>query len=168
MRAHLTEPCLAALLATLAWGVYASDSQANQRPVEFIGVFQPGVPSFALDPQRCPDPTHPLLLTFQGEAYTTLGHATFEQSHCEGFDHTSFRRGVQTITLGSGDQLLGTYSGLLHDTPTTAVDGRLIIDGTYRNMGGTGRFKFAHGSGISMGTVDTTKGLALISVSGTL
>ena len=168
MRAYMTNPCLPLLLGTLALGVSPSAGQANQRPVDFVGVFHPGVPSLTLDRQRCPDPTHPLLFTFQGEAYTTAGHARFEQSHCEAADHTSFSRGLQTISFDDGDQLFGRYSGLLHVTPTTQVDGRLIIDGTYRNTGGTGRFRFAHGSGISAGAVDTMTGIAVISVSGTL
>jgi hypothetical protein len=168
MRAHSTIRALAVVLTLLPWGAHASENPANQRPVDFIGIFHPGVPGFSFDRARCPEPSHPLLLTFRGEAYTTVGHARFEQSHCEDFEHTSFRRGVQTIKFDNGDELLGAYSGALLPTPTTATDGRLIIDGMYRNTGGTGRFKHADGHGISIGTVDTMTGLAVVSVSGTL
>jgi hypothetical protein len=145
------------------------DDGDGRRKVDFVGVFHPVVTGFAMDASRCPDPQHPLLLTFQGDAYTTLGHATFEQSHCEGFDHTSFERGRQAITFDDrGDRLLGTYSGSLLATPTTSGDLRLIIDGLYHNTGGTGRFTHAHGRGISAGVVDSATGEAEVAVSGTL
>jgi hypothetical protein len=153
---------------TIAPGIADADANGRRAKVDFIGVFHPVFTGGRLDRERCPDRSHPILFTFQGEAFTTLGHATFEQSHCEAPDHSSFRRGEQTITFDSGDVLYGAYQGDLLATPTTAMDGRLIIDGTYRNMGGTGTLSNAHGGGISAGFVDTTNGSAEVTVSGSL
>ena len=144
------------------------NSPPSRRELDFIGFFQPALVGVLIDAERCPDSSHPLLLTFVGEAFTTLGHATFEQSHCEGNDHRSFRRGRQTLTFAGGDQLFARYSGVLIRTPTTESDGRLIIDGLYRNDGGTGSLKNAHGRGITAGVVDTSTGIAQVTVTGTL
>ena len=65
----------------------------------------------------------------------------------------------------------GTYSASVIVTPTTGQDGRVMIDGTYRNTGGTGSFEHAHGSGISAGVFIASGPLAgrgQIAVSGTL
>ena len=105
---------------------------------------------------------------FRGSAQTTLGRAQLTQSHCEDPDHTSFRRGLQTVTFENGAQLFGTYHGRLLATPTTGVDFQLIIDGGYRNTGGTGPLANARGMGISAGTVDIRTGGAVIAVSGSL
>ena len=152
-------------------GVTADGGDGPERkrpPVGFIGVFRPVFTGAGMDPERCPDPSHPLLFTFTGEAYTTLGRARFEQSHCEAVDHTSFRRGLQTITFENGEKLFGTYRGELLSTPTSHLDHRLVIDGIYRNRGGTGSLNDARGSGISAGVVDTSTGGAEVTVSGTL
>jgi hypothetical protein len=160
------------LLFTISLGLTAMTAAAGDgrkdRPVPFLGVFHPVFAGGGIAPDRCPDPSHPLLLTFTGEAYTTLGRAKFEQSHCEAADHSSFRRGLQTITFENGEMLFGTYRGDLLPTPTTVTDGRLIIDGTYHNQGGTGSLKDARGSGISAGVVNTSTGGAEVTVSGTL
>jgi hypothetical protein len=156
------------LIATIVPSSALADEPERQPKVDFIGVFRPVPVAFGADPVRCPEPSHRLLLTFQGIAYTTLGRATFTQSHCQAADHSSFRRGEQTITFDNGDQLFGSYSGVLLPTPTTATDGRLIIDGIYRNVGGTGALEHAHGRGISIGIVDTATGFATVTVSGKL
>ena len=158
-------PAALLLLAPLAAN---AGGDSTDDGVPFVGVFHPIVTGFSVDPIRCPDASHPLALTFTGEADTTLGHVTFTQSHCEDFTHTSFRRGLQVITIADGSQLSGTYHGQLLPTPTTAIDGKLIIDGVYRNTGGTGTLSKAHGMGISAGVVDTTTGAAEVAVSGTL
>jgi hypothetical protein len=141
----------------------------HRRQKDFIGIFYPvlkGLP--IVDARRCPDASHPLLMTFDGVAYTNLGQATFEQSHCVDFDQTSFRRGQQAITFANGDKLFGVYSGSLLPTPTTASDGRVIIDGLYRNVGGTGQLTHAHGRGVSAGAVNIATGSAEVTVTGTL
>jgi hypothetical protein len=144
------------------------ERHGDTRQKEFIGVFYPVVTGITLDVQRCPDPTHPILLSFAGSAQTTFGRAQFEQSHCEDQAHSSFRRGVQTITFDGGWQLFGRYHGRLLPTPTSGVDNLLIVSGKYRNAGGTGPFATAHGEGMSAGTVNVTTGAATVTVSGTL
>jgi hypothetical protein len=146
----------------------ADDDHRRSRKEDFVGVFYPAVSGVGFDALRCPDSSHPILLTFVGTAQTTLGRAQLEQSHCEDSEHTSFRRGIQTLTLADGTQLFGSYRGELLATPTTSVDGLLIIHGTYRNTGGTAGLSKARGIGISAGTVDTRTGAAVVSVSGTL
>ena len=94
----------------------------------FIGVFRPVFTGAGMDPERCPDPSHPLLFTFTGEASTTLGRARFEQSHSEAVDHTSFRDGLQTISFENGEKLFGTYRGELLSMPTSHLDHRRFIE----------------------------------------
>ena len=134
----------------------------------FIGVFYPAITAVAVDPTRCPDASHPLLLTFAGDAFTTLGHATFTQSHCQDFAQTSFRRGEKVVTFANGDQLFGVYHGDLLPTPTTGSDGKVVIDAVYRNVGGTGAMSTMHGTGTSAGLVDAATGSAVVTESGTL
>ena len=169
MRKRSTTFLLALSLGLTAMTAAAGDGEGQKhRAVDFIGVFHPVFAGGGMDPERCPDPSHPLLLTFTGQAYTTLGRAQFEQSHCEAADHTSFRRGLQTIMFENGEKLFGTYRGELLTTPTTDVDRRLMVDGIYHNQGGTGSLKDAHGRGISAGVVNTSTGGAEVTVSGTL
>lgn len=158
---------LACLLLSVPCLAFGSDD-GKGRPARLVGVFYPTITSYDVDPVRCPDPSHPFLLTFAGSAQTTLGHAQFTQSHCEGPRHTSFRRGLQTVTFDDGWQLFGTYEGDLIATPTTPTDALLIASGRYRNTGGTGPYEGVRGSGLSAGTVDTNTGAAVIAVSGSL
>jgi hypothetical protein len=175
MRFHslLTRSILAAAL-TVPCVVLASDGSADHgrdgkpRDVTLIAVYQGQLTGFGLDPSRCPDASHPVLLTLEGDADTTLGHGTYTQSHCEDEAHTSFRRGEFTLVLDTGDELNAVYSGQILGTPTTASDGKVIIDGAYRNTGGTGRLKRAHGRGLTAGVVDTTSGAVQITTVGTL
>lgn len=168
MRQRIVITGAASILLCLTASLALGDDGRHGRPAPFVGVFYPVISGVAFDATRCPDPSHPLLFSFTGLAQTTLGRAQFTQSHCEALDHTSFRRGVQVITLESGWQLFGAYHGRLRATPTTGVDFQLVIDGRYRNTGGTGPFKNADGDGISAGTVDVRTGGAVIAVSGTL
>ena len=169
----MKRPCCAVLigsiLVSLSGSSFANENDNDQgRPTKFVGVFTPVIEGVGIDTKRCPDTTHPFLLTFSGSAQTTLGRAQFTQSHCEDPDHTSFRRGLQTITFDNGAQLFGTYQGRLLATPTTSVDFQLIIDGQYRNTGGTGPLANARGLGISAGNVDIRTGGAVVAVSGAL
>jgi hypothetical protein len=154
-----------AVALALAQGGSAQDRRARSSD-PFIGAFSPRVTSLGPNATRCPDPSHPLLLRFKGEAYTSLGRATLEQSHCETPDHTSFRRGEQTLTFADGQTLRGTYSGELRSTPTTATDGRVILDGVYTAEGGTGQFEQAHWTGACAGVVDTGNGSAEFTIRG--
>lgn len=169
MRSQLTTLVLAGIAAVLPLAVPNSQKPEQLPPsrADFVGVFQARLVGFSRDPIRCPD-THPNLLSFTGEAQTTLGRATFQQSHCEDDTHSSFRRGEQTITFDDGQMLFGTYGGSILPTPTTPFDQRVIVDGFYRNTGGTGRFEHVRGHGISAGVVDITNGSAIVTVSGTL
>ena len=169
MRSHLTTLVLAGLAAALPLATTSSQKpeQLPPRRADFVGVFQARLVGFSPGSNRCPD-SHPNLLSFTGEAQTTLGHATFQQSHCEDDSHTSFRDGEETITFDDGQMLFGTYHGSILPTPTTPFDQRVIIDGSYRNTGGTGRFEHVRGHGISAGAVDITTGSAIVAVSGTL
>ena len=153
-------------LPSLAFADEGDNDQGNT--TKFVGVFNPVIEGIGIDTKRCPDVSHPYLLTFNGSAQTTLGRAQLVQSHCENPDHTSFRRGLQTLTFANGAQLFGTYQGRLLATPTTGIDFQLIIDGRYRNTGGSGALANARGMGISAGTVDIRTGGAIVAVSGAL
>jgi hypothetical protein len=161
-----------AIVASLSSVVIAADKNSVSRgPKEdFIGVFYvqaAGLPQE--DPIRCSDPSYPLRLDFSGVAYTNLGRATFTQSHCEGTDHAAARDGEEVITFDSGGETLyGTYSATVIVTPTTNRDGQVIIDGSYRNTGGTGSLEHMHGRGISAGVFNVFNGRGQITVTGTL
>jgi len=159
--------CLLATSLLAAPSVVLAGEDGHSR-ADFIGVFYPAVTVVAVDPTRCPDASYPLLLTFAGEAFTNVGHATFTQSHCQDFAQTSFRRGEKIVTFASGDQLFGVYHGDLLPTPTTGSDGKVVIDAVYRNVGGTGAFSTMHGTGTSAGLVDAASGSAVITEIGTL
>lgn len=136
---------------------------------DFIGVFF--VQALALpapDPIRCTDPSYPNRIDFAGVAYTNLGRVTVTQSHCEGDDHATAHDGQEVMTFPNGDILYGAYTASVLVTPTTGTDGRVIIDGTFRNTGGTGAFKHVHGRGISTGVFNTLNGSGQIAVNGTL
>ena len=169
MRSRLTTLVLAGMATALPLATPRAQKPEQLPPsrADFVGVFQARLVGFSRDTVRCPD-THPNVLSFTGEAQTTLGHATFQQSHCEDDNHTSFRRGDQTITFDDGQTLFGTYGGSILPTPTTQFDQRVIVDGFYRNTGGTGRFEHVRGHGISAGVVDITTGSATVTVTGTL
>lgn len=132
----------------------------------FVGFYSGALTGFEpAGPPRCPS-SHPWLITVEGDAYTSAGHLTFTQSHCEDDNHTSFRRGEQTGTTDTGDVLYGRYQGQI-----MWIDSNLpmvIVDGKYQNMGGTGIFKSAYGSGTSVGVVDASKGTAQTTVDGRL
>jgi len=153
----------------LAVGGTTDDKRPRHQ--DFVGVFYAS-PDTSVPPgpnaERCPDPGQPILFTFTGYAYTNLGKATFVQSHCEATDNSSFGRGQEAITFENGDKLFGTYEGDTIVSPTTATDFQVIVDGTYRNTGGTGALARAHGRGISAGHVDVRFGTARIAVSGSL
>jgi len=149
---------LAASWATLAGGDDRCDDQA------FIGVFRPQTTVVSADPQRCPA-THPLLFTISGKAQTTVGPLDFVQSHCEDYAHTGFRRGVSKMTAVDGDVLNGTYRGQIVLSPDGTY---VVIDGTYANTGGTGKFSRAHGKGLSAGTISFVSGEIILAVTGTL
>lgn len=161
-----------ALLATLAgaasWAALAAgdyDRAGRNNDQDFVGLFRPQSTVVATDPHRCPDRTHPLLFTITGKAQTTAGPADFIQSHCEDAAHTSFRRGFQKITAADGDVLYGVYKGQILLSPDGTY---VVIDGTYANTGGTGKFADARGRGVSAGTIDFATGEIIIAVTGSL
>ena len=93
------------------------------------------------------------------DSRTTLGRAQLEQSHCEDFGRTSFRRGVQTLTLADGTQLFGSYRGELLRDSDYKRRRTGSSDGTYRNTGGSAGLSKARGTGVS-GLAPLTLGLA--------
>jgi len=164
---HKTPKILLATLALAAsWAALAGgddrDSRCDEQP--FIGVFRPQSTVVSQDPQRCPA-THPLLFTISGKAQTTAGPLDFVQSHCEDYAHTSFRRGVSKMTAVDGDVLFGTYKGQIVLSPDGSY---VVVDGSYANIGGTGKFARAHGKGTSAGTIDFSTGEIILAVTGGL
>jgi hypothetical protein len=145
-----------------------ADDRRNERRTAYVGIFLPVPTGASVDPVRCPDATHPILLSFSGTAQTTEGAATFVQSHCANPEGTSFTRGLQDTTLASGWKMTGTYAGRILPTPSTPTDGVVILDGRYRNTGGTGPYVRATGSGVAAGAINTRTGASSVTVSGTL
>lgn len=160
--------CLSALLAHAAPAAAQANQGIGAGRDMFIGVFNVVNTGAAPNPQRCPDADHPQLLSFTGIAYTTLGSATFTQTHCQNLAQSSFIRGEKRITFSTGEMLFASYQGRLMPTPTTATDGRIVVEATWRNNGGTGSLSQARGIGSSAGTVDTFTGATTIAEHGRL
>jgi len=159
-----------ALLATLAGvasfaALAAGDSgRGHRNEGGFIAVFRPQSLDWSSDAQRCPAP-NPLVLTMTGRAQTTVGLADVVQIHCEDSGHTVIRGGVSKMTMADGQVLQGTYEGRI----MRSADGTfVVIDGTYVNTGGTGKFARAHGKGVSAGSLDFATGDVIIAVTGSL
>lgn len=168
MSTLITKAIFTAMLLTATCATLADDGLGGGKPQVFAGVFYPAFSAPpVLDPARCPA-THPILFQFQGHSNTTLGYAAIAQSHCEDYEHTSFVRGLQTITTQNGDMLHGTYEGKILPTPTTGSDGALVVSGQFRNTGGTGVFAKANGKGVTVGTVNLFTGAVVIAVTGDL
>lgn len=165
MKASVNRTLPAILLMGAAAMAFAGTEDGSSRfGADLLGVFRPETMNFSIDPQRCPDASHPLLAQITGTAHTNLGTAPFVQSHCEDFAHTSFRRGQMTLTTSSGDQLFGTYKGQL----VASGDGIILVDGHYEDVGGTGTLANSHGNGVSVGTINTLTGEIIIALKGTL
>ena len=90
MRTRFSMPIIAALLLA-APCLSLADPPGNEGRATLIGLFCPVLTGATLDPNRCPEPSHPVTLNFAGIAYTTLGAATVTQSHCQDTAQTSFR-----------------------------------------------------------------------------
>jgi len=159
------------LVATLAGilscaALAAADSgRGSRNNHEFIAVFKPQSTVVVKDnPERCPEP-HPLFFTMSGKAQSTIGEVEFVQTHCEDAAHTVFVRGDSKFTTTDGDVLQGTYEGrILH-----SADGKfVIVDGTWKNTGGTGKFTRARGKGVSAGSLDFATGEIIITFTGSL
>ena len=80
---------------------------------------------------------------------THLGRVTWEAEHCFYADFT-FGGAELTITAANGDQLFGTYDGMMTGA-TTWIDTMIILDGT-------GRFEGATGEVAESGWVDMDSG----------
>jgi hypothetical protein len=79
------------------------------------------------------------------------------------FSSTSF-----TLTTNSGDQIVASYSGTAAIDPTTYL---LVLNGTFKFTGGTGRYQKVRGEGRLVGAEDisalpTAKGF--VTFSGTI
>jgi hypothetical protein len=168
MKTDLRKTKKAAMALGMALATASAQPTEDAREPVFVGVFQPAIERVTRDPLRCPDATHPLLFQLRGTAQTSLGAAALVQSHCEDEAHTSFRRGEQLLTLGTGPSISGVYEGRIRATPSTAADGVLILEGRYRHTGGSGLAERPNGSGITAGSVNTKTGAVLITISGTL
>jgi hypothetical protein len=74
----------------------------------------------------------------------TLGHFRLQASHRTDTTTGAFLRGTLSLTLGTGEKILGTYSGheLATAQPTVSE-----VRGDVAFSGGTGRFAKAKGSG---------------------
>lgn len=163
---HISKALLATLAGAASFATLAAgdSGRGHRNDAEFIAVFRPQSMDWAKDPQRCPDP-NPLVLTMTGKAQTTVGLADVVQTHCEDAGHTLIRGGVSKMTLANGDVLQGTYEGRI----TRSADNTfVIIDGTWANTGGTGKFGHAHGKGVSAGSLDFATGEVIIAARGSL
>ena len=64
-----------------------------------------------------------------------------------------------------GVELNGTYRGQIVLSPDGSF---VVIDGTFNNTGGTGKFAGARGRGVSAGTIDFATGEIILAVTGCL
>ncbi len=77
----------------------------------------------------------------------------------------SFTNGNLVVTAANGDQLRVQYAGTLAPTATQPI---FAITGTYRIVGGTGRFASASGTGAIGGVENLATGQGQLSLNGTI
>jgi hypothetical protein len=155
-RAGPIEPGAELHVAHAAGG--ASAAQADKQ-VPFRGTF---TYTDVLAPGgRCPTLTDEI----RGTGYAThLGRFTTVQSHCVAPPSLAFTDGRYSFTAANGDQMRGTYSGVLVPLapPVYAVDGRWTI------TGGTGRFAGATGGGDASGELNLAASSGTVVLDGTI
>ena len=95
---------------------------------------------FGEEPDWCPTGFAPVHIEGSGTA-SHMGVIDVETWHCSNLDSGEFVMGVEVTTAANGDELHGTYSGLL--TPITETE--WICDTYHVYDGGTGRFGSASG-----------------------
>jgi hypothetical protein len=130
---------VAAVALLLAATPAAASPDADQeRPYRVVwsGSFQ----MFGEEPNWCPPDLVPVHIEGSGIA-SHMGAIEVETWHCSDLDAGEFVLGVEVITAANGDELHGTYTGLL--TPITETE--WTCDTYHVYDGGTGRFSNASG-----------------------
>jgi hypothetical protein len=87
-------------------------------------------------------------VTHMGETYMYAEHCSYA---VDGAPDGTYGQGEFTLVAGNGDILYGTYTNGSSLTPPPVVG---FTDDVTFHDGGTGRFTFASGSGVDLGSVD--------------
>jgi hypothetical protein len=155
------------ILLVFGLTIFSSDLLAKDvggKTVPISGFFSGYLLDFNVDPgviaDRCNPPDGKFawaVTSFEGwGTMTHLGNSYMYADHCSygipgaGPDGT-YGEGEITVTASNGDILLATYTGGISfpsDTVIGFMDHFTFIDG------GTGRFTFASGGGVDVGTVN--------------
>jgi hypothetical protein len=151
----------------------AAGPGGTDRP--FKGTFAGQLLGFNEDPDyieaRCDDPTRTWAVTsFEGWGTAThLGSTYVYAEHCsyttEGIPDGTYGEGELTMVADNGDVLIGTYTAGISLSPPPVIgfmDYFTFVDG------GTGRFTFASGSGMEVGSVDLGDGSFTLQMEGAI
>jgi len=151
---------VAVLVAVMAAPVSAKKPDPTELPL--MGEFSGRLIGFgAVEEGRC-DATPEgkvawAVTSFEGWGTAThLGKAYVYAEHCSYADEVTgpdgtYGEGEFTITADNGDILLGTYTNGVSLSPPPIIG--FMDDMTFIN-GGTGRFSYASGGGVEMGSVN--------------
>jgi hypothetical protein len=131
--------------ALLAVAVPAAAGQSVERPIEenlsgyTIGmVYSPSFPGGDTFDGRCSQPSQWVSTSAGSGVISHLGRVSWTTEHCFQLFAGTFGDAELVITAANGDQLFGTYDGVM--TGETSFAESLVI------TGGTGRFAGASGT----------------------
>jgi hypothetical protein len=100
---------------------------------------------------------------------TGLGKSSWAATACADFldkpGRLHARDGRAVITSNGGDELYVSYEG---DGELPGLSGRIHVSGPFRITGGTGPFRFVHGSGVVTGDGSVDSPEVTVDVDGTL
>jgi hypothetical protein len=161
---------LIATLLVLSGDLCAMKVDGNTVPIH--GVFQGYLLGFDVDPgaiaDRCDPPAGKIVwgvVSFGGwGTLSHLGESYLYAEHCEYVDGT-YGEGEITTSADNGDILMATYTNGMSLSPPPVIG---FMDYVTFIDGGTGRFSFASGGGIEMGTTDLGDGSFTLQITGVI
>lgn len=169
MKRRIPHVLAAIALGSLAGVAHGGGDDSGRRHQPFVATLTLQLQGISIDAARCPDPAAPFRIDVSGTAKTTVGAAQFAQTHCENDAHTLFTNGTLTMTFADGSKLRAQVQGRLVAPPASSpADAVLMINGMYRNTGGTGAFAHAHGTGVYAGSVNLSDFSVITVMSGGL
>ena len=146
-----------AIVGLLAAAVPAAAKGSKERPIkeDLVGyatgmVFSPTFPDGDTFDGRCSEPSQWISMSSGSGVVSHLGRVTWRTEHCFQLFAGTFGDAELVIAAANGDQLFGTYDGIM--TGETSFAETMIV------TGGTGRFAGASGEIEESGWFDPDSG----------